>query len=64
MKIYKIEDRKGWVALPERIASYSFPLSFGSCQSATQFAFRGMAEKVIKKYHLTSAHIEEFEFEE
>jgi hypothetical protein len=65
MKIYKIQDRKGWVAIPERIANYSFPLSFGTIQGATPFAFRAMAEKVIKKYNLAAtAHIEECEVEE
>lgn len=64
MKVFKIEDRRGWVAIPERIAGYSFPLSFGSKVAATQFAFRGMAERVKKKYHLTNSHIEECEFQE
>ena len=64
MKIYLIEDRQGWVALPERIAGYSFPLSFGSKQGATQFPFKSCAQKAIKKYHLeNTAHVEEFEFD-
>jgi len=64
MKIFKIQDRRGWVAIPERIANYSFPLSFGSIQAATPFLFRKMAEKVIKKYNLGSAHIEVMDFED
>lgn len=64
MKIYKIEDRKGWVALPEKYASFSFPLHFGSIQGATAFPFKSAAQKMIKKYHLEkTAHVEEFEYE-
>lgn len=62
MKIFKIEDRRGWVALPERIAGYSFPLSFGSIEGATSFPFKSVAQKIIKKYNLFSAHVEELDF--
>jgi len=63
MKVFVIEDRRGWVAIPEKIAGYSFPLSFGTKQGATQFPFKSAAEKSIKKYHLATAHVEEFEFD-
>ena len=62
---FKIEDRRGWVALPEKIGSFSFPLSFGSKQGATNFPFRSAAERAIKKYNLgLTSHIEMCENEE
>ncbi len=65
MKVYLIEDRKGFVSLPIKLASYSFPLSFGSRQAATQFPFKGAAQRMIKKYNLEkTAHVEEAEFVE
>lgn len=65
MKIFVIEDRRGFVSLPVKLASYSFPLSFGSRQAATQFPFKSAAQKMIKKYHLEqTAHVEESEFVE
>lgn len=64
MKVFVIENRLGFVCLPEKIASFSFPLTFGSLNGATQFPFKSAANKVIKKYHLKNAHIEEFEFDD
>ena len=64
MKVFIIQDRKGWVSLPEKITSYFFPLSFGTKQGATQFPFKSAAQKAIKKYHLEmTAHVEESEYE-
>lgn len=67
MKTFVIETRRGFVALPERIASYNFPLSFGSRQAATQFPFRLAAERSMHKHHLRDApfhaHIEEIEID-
>ena len=65
MKTFIIESRRGFVSLPCKIASYNFPISFGSRQAATPFLCRSMAEKSIKKYNLAQsphfAHIEGFE---
>jgi hypothetical protein len=64
-KAYVIESRRGFVALPEKIGTFSFPLSFGSKVAATQFPFKSAAAKMIKKYKLDlfphNAHIEEIE---
>lgn len=66
-KIFKIETRKGWACLPERIGSYNFPLTMGSLQGATEFFSKTRAEKMMAKYNLKNApyhaHIEEFEWE-
>ena len=65
MTAFIIETRRGFVALPERIANYNFPLSFGSREAATQFPFKSAADKSIRKYHLTDAplhaHVEPIE---
>lgn len=59
-KTFVIEDRKGFVSLPARIGGYSFPLSFGALQDATEFPSKESAQKAIKKYHLeNTAHVEE-----
>ncbi len=67
MKAFVIESRRGFVSIPETIASFHFPLSFGSRQAATQFPFRSAAVKSIKKYNLASrpdcAHVEEIELD-
>jgi hypothetical protein len=65
-KVFKIETRRGFVALPERIGNYSFPLNVAaSCQGATPFQTRAFAERVIKRHKLGGqpcfAHVEEFE---
>ena len=65
MNCFIIETRRGFVALPEKIASFNFPLSFGSQVAATRFPFRLAAERSMKKYHLKDSplhgHIEEIE---
>lgn len=67
MKAFVIESRRGFVAIPERIASYSFPLSFGSREAATHFPFASAAQRSIRKHKLDvrpiSAHVEEVEYE-
>jgi len=67
MTAFGIESRRGFVALPEKIGNYSFPLSCGSLVAATKFPFRAAAERMIKKYKLNQAphhaHVEEIELE-
>lgn len=68
MKVFKIETRKGFFSIPEKIGNYFFPKSCAaSFKGATNFPFKSAAEKTIKKYKLDKApyfaHIEEYEFD-
>ena len=64
MKYFCVESRRGWVAIPEKIGGFSFPLSFGLLQGATRFPFKSAAQRAIKKYKLEkNAHVEQFELE-
>ena len=62
--IYKVETRFGWLVIPEKIAGYSFPMSFGGCVGATEFSSKLFANKTIKSFKLDKAphwaHVEEF----
>jgi hypothetical protein len=66
---FVIETRKGYVSLPERIANYDFPLSFGSIQGATKFPSKMFGDRSMKHFRLDKGpywgHVEEYEnFEE
>jgi hypothetical protein len=62
MRAYVIECRRGFVALPETICTYHFPLSFGTLSAASPLPSRAVADSRIKKYKLTQgpfhAHVE------
>jgi hypothetical protein len=62
MRAYVIECRRGFVALPEIICSYRFPLSFVTLSDASPLPSRAVADSRIKKYKLTQgpfhAHVQ------
>ena len=62
MRAYVIECRRGFVALPETICSYHFPLSFVTLSDASPLPSREVADSRIKKYRLAQgpfhAHVE------
>jgi len=59
-KEFHIVTRRGFFIQPEKLGSYSFPMSLcGSYQGATIYFSKLFAQKAIKFYKLENCFVEE-----